>query len=175
MVRNGYTRRLFTVLLVLLTITPQNLLRPCCCSRIQALVIDAQPAVGLDADVLDSEGSALAEMSPCCRERLMAAQRAVTHQAASSHCESTATATPSEGLSKVIESPSCSCRSTSETPRVERVVFRQADLKALAILTLFYAKTSDPLSMLTTQLSCDISTTELRLRPDCVQLCRWIV
>jgi hypothetical protein len=180
MTRYGYPRRLFTVLLVLLTITPQNLLHPCCCSRNQAMAGNTRTAGVTDADVLDSEDPSLAGLSPCCRERLQVAQRAALHKtlsnpADSNRCRSEAVAFELGGTSRAVESQSCSCRSASETPRVERLVFRQSDLKVLAILDLVDLDSTDSPCVFATRLSFNISPTELRLRPDCAHLCRWTV
>jgi hypothetical protein len=161
MVRNGYKRRLLTVLLVLLTVTPDSLLRSCCCSRNQAQAADLQ-AGDFGQEVIaqntlpavDQQYSD-ASLRPCCQKRLEASRRLLSSRSASpqsgasqsgasccrqkSSTNLTNSGPANVSLSNVPEihvvginsSGSCCCRSNQRTARVERVIFRQSDVEKL--------------------------------------------
>ncbi|MDB5389830.1 MAG: hypothetical protein JWM11_5476 [Planctomycetaceae bacterium] len=187
MFRNGHLRRCIAVLLVLLTVTPQGWLRSCCCSRNQAQAADSQ-AAELDESRSDTNYSdtnyngqfaSEADLSPCCQKRLLAVRQAAAKSSASccqlkqqrNHSEFET----SERVSGLRDSHKCCCRSTIQTPRVERLVFRQVELKFLAALsTADSGIATRPTDLLARRWTDSISP-GLNLRLDYAQLCRWVI
>jgi hypothetical protein len=204
MVRNGYTRRLLAALLVLLTVTPQSLWRSCCCTRNQALAAETQQTDAAEDVALATTDEPLEGLSPCCQERvkrerlrIQAAQLAAAREAGATYQISSSQISSSQigsscchsdqaslGNSQHLQadpiphlndSHNCCCRATSETARVERLVFRHVDLKSFVLPTAVDTGFASLLAESSIRFSSNESTAEFRLRPECVQLCRWIV
>lgn len=105
-VRGRLQRGLIT-LLALLMVTPQVLLRPCCCSA----ELTAKASQPTDTSTLP----------PCCAKRIQAAQN-------------TSVAKPTEKhLPGIHDSSHCTCRTLVATARIGRALFRTDALRQLNI------------------------------------------
>lgn len=216
MIRNSYIRRLLVALLVLLTVTPQGLLRPCCCSRDQSLAASSQIAtadsceaenvvhqreserVGSPANqstANQSTSQAVAEHTfrPCCQQRLEAARQAALKSTVSSCCRSKIRANlatqsnsrqAGEGNAESIavhlvngvnDTHNCCCHAASETPRIERIVFRQIDVKDFAILNAADSCVAVCPVDFGIRMTAYDNSSGLRLRPESSRLCRWVI
>jgi len=98
----GNLRRAFVALLVLLIVTPQVLLRPCCCSRGAAVKIEAS-----------ATASAL---PPCCLKRLQAAKTTSPVDSEAKQLNSKRTGARDSGR--------CACRTQTAVARTGRALFK---------------------------------------------------
>lgn len=105
MAGRGRLRRGLITLLALLMVTPQVLLRPCCCAADRTAKA-SQPA----------DSSAL---PPCCLKRLQAAQNASAAKTTEKH------------LPGIHDSSRCACRTLVATARTGRALFKTDALRHL--------------------------------------------
>lgn len=223
MARSEFLRRLLVVALVLLTVTPESVLRPCCCSQ---RMIDASVELaandfdsfnapeGADEAVCDAasrsskhetiviSSASVASttqskpplkqqtLSPCCQKRLQKSLHAALHAASGQSANSAgqcivganaglqdtgtteAVAQLAEGLS---DGNCCKCGTLTQTPRVERVVFRTLAENWIAIDSLSSVSAIE--SSVTTHgdLFSNFDSVRNLLRPQSQRLCRWII
>lgn len=156
MTRRGSLQRSLITVLALLMVTPQVLLRPCCCSRQRTATAASSKA---EAD--------FASLPPCCQKRLQAAQKNATH---SSYGER------STSLTGVHDSSRCGCRIKTEVARNTRAVFKALSDRQLE------TRVADQLvsSIRQSVLDAVLLTTAYWTPPDWgaghpERLCRWLV
>lgn len=156
MFRRSRLQRSLITLLALLIVTPQVLLRPCCC--VQERMATAEAA---------RQTATVADLPPCCRQR-MEASRKITSvpDAIETH----------PALPGVHDAGKCRCRVVMQVARTNRVILnlellRPVALEVLAPLSDAGSPVSPPLVTLT---SADSVAPDSGLA-HCARLCRWLV
>jgi hypothetical protein len=153
MFRRGRLQRSLITLLALLIVTPQVLLRPCCCAQERSATLHAS-----------AETPAL---PACCQKRLQAAQQAA---AANSSVQLPDT------RPGVHDSSQCKCRVGSQLARSSRAVFNSALLRHLVV---WLAPQTDDASSHVVQAQVLTHSADSAFPdwgPDsCARLCRWLV
>jgi hypothetical protein len=154
MFQSGRLQQSLCTLLALLIVTPQVLLRPCCCARERS-----SQEVTLASSEQSVEASAL---PPCCQKRLRAAQQ-------------TASARAAEQLPGIHDSSRCACRISNQMARTNRVDFNGLLLRHIVVwmqhIKADAVRTAQP-QVLTSSAHSAF--------PDwgaesCTRLCRWLV
>lgn len=157
MIRRGRLQRTLITVLALLMVTPQVLLRPCCCAGQRT-----EAAINSKAD------SELASLPPCCQKRLQAAQKAAVPKSYGNDTNSSRTG--------IHDSGRCGCRIKIEVARTSRAIFKALAERQFETGTSVSVVSSDRQSVLDRVLL----TTAYFAPPDwgaeqSERLCRWLV
>ena len=156
MTRRGNLRRILTLLLALLMVTPQVLLRPCCCAREKS----GQEATKADESIPTG-------LSPCCQKRLQAAKSANSP----SHAKPLVS-----HASSVSDFSKCGCRAKADIARTSRAVFKSLTHRSVDISDLQVAE----ILAIPPALVAGLEVAAHSSPPDpgverCIQFCRWVV
>lgn len=157
MIRRGRLQRTLITVLALLMVTPQVLLRPCCCAGQRT-----EAAVNAETD------SKLAALPPCCQKRMQAAQKAAVPKSYGNDANSS--------RSGIHDSSRCGCRIKTEIARTSRAIFKALAERQFETLPSASVVSSDRQSVLDRVLL----TTAYFAPPDwgaehSARLCRWLV
>ena len=160
MFRRGRLQRSLITLLALLMVTPQVLLRPCCC---------AQKHVAVSAAGEQLAGNQA--LPPCCLKRLTARKSAVASAVASSP------ARREHSLPGIHDSGRCDCRVANQLALINRTVFKPILAHYLEVWT---APRIDNVGGGQPTLSPVLTTAAHSAYADwgsesCARLCRWVV
>jgi hypothetical protein len=141
-------------MLVLLMVTPQVLLRPCCCTRQRA-----------DAVASADGHENFAALPPCCQKRLEAAQKA----------KSLANASTAQ-LPGLHDSGRCACRIHTDVARTNRTHFKVEALRHLDAGIVAQVADSERQAMPYTEaLASGYASPPDWGAVDPARLCRWVV
>lgn len=154
MTRRGTLQRSLIALLALLMVTPQVLLRPCCCVR-------GSTESGASAE---STAPVASSLPPCCLKRLQAAQQAAVAERDSSSRHP-----------GVHDTGRCGCRNGAVVARLNRSVFKSVIDNQVTERTSFQNDHADVGLMFTSSISRGHSPPPDIGLGHCIRLCRWLV
>lgn len=157
MTRRGRLQRSLITVLALLMVTPQVLLRPCCCAGQRT-----EAAADSKAD------NNLASLPPCCQKRLQSARKTSAPKPYGNAANSS--------RSGLHDSGRCVCRIKTEVARTSRAIFKALAERQIEIGTSASVVSSDRQTILDRVLL----TTAYFSPPDwgaeqSERLCRWLV